>query len=279
MRFLFSTGSLWSYSIERCFHLAEQAGFDGIEVVIDQRWESRQSYYLAKLIERHRMPVLAVHSPFMPDIPGWPSDQPSRIQRAARLAEEVGADVVVHHLPARFGFAFVQSPGRRFFIPTPTNPEVGYRHWIESEYENFQSSTGVKLCIENMPAYRRFGRRWNYCHWNTPQKLNRFPNLTMDTTHLGTWGIDPLDFYSTLNSRIRHIHLSNYNNLEHQRPETGMLRLDHLLTRLAEDNYQNLITLELYPDALDAGEEDEVILGHLRTSLEYCRRWSELQHT
>jgi sugar phosphate isomerase/epimerase len=274
IRFLFSTGSLWSYSIERCFLLAKEAGFDGLELVVDHRWDSRQEEYLNQLVERSGLPLLAIHSPFIPNVPGWPNDQPSRIQWSIELAKAVGANVVVHHLPTRIGFAWVQYIGRRFFVPMPTNPEGEYRRWIEGDYRQVQSSNEVKLCIENMPAYRRFGRRWNYCHWNTPFELARFSNITLDTTHLGSWNLDPLEVYTSLVDRVRHIHLSNYNGREHQRPENGNLRLDLLLRSLVSHDYAGHVTLELLPEALDAGGPDDRILDHLRSSLAYCRQFA-----
>ena len=104
MRFLFSTGSLWSYSVERCFAFAAEAGYDGIELVVDARWETRQVDHVQSLIQRYRIPVLAVHSPFMGYVPGWPNDPVGRIEESVRLAAELGAEVVVHHLPLWMGY-------------------------------------------------------------------------------------------------------------------------------------------------------------------------------
>ena len=42
MRFLFSTGSLYRYGTARCFEFAARAGFDGVEVMVDDRWDTRQ---------------------------------------------------------------------------------------------------------------------------------------------------------------------------------------------------------------------------------------------
>jgi sugar phosphate isomerase/epimerase len=271
MQFIFSTGSLWSYSIERCFAFAAQAGFDGVEIMVDQRWETRQADYLRRLMNDYQLPIMAVHSPFMV-VPGWPEDNPGRILCSVTLAEAVGAQVVVHHLPARVGFVWVRAGARFFPLPAPGwNPEKGYRHWVEGEYQALQASTPVTLCIENMPAYRRFGRRWNYAHWNTPAQMSRFPAITLDTTHLGTWGLDPVDVYPRLNSRVRHVHLSNYDGREHRRPEDGRLRLKEFLGRLAADNYQGAVSLELFPEVLDAGSADEKVVERMAMSLRYCR--------
>ena len=274
MRFLLSTGSLWSYSLERVFSLAAAAGFDGLELLVDMRWETRQAKYLQPLMIYHNLPILAVHSPFLPNIPGWPDEQPERIQCSVDLAHNIGAKVVVHHLPSRVGSIWVQMPGRFFPVPFPRNQDAGYRRWLEGDYAAFQATSPVRLCIENMPAFKKFGRRWNFWHWNSIEELKRFPHLTMDTTHLGTWGLEPIDIYKQKDGRIHHIHLSNYDGREHVRPEIGRLQLDRLLSHLATSNYDGLITLELQPDDLGAGQADSVILDRLKTSLSLCRDWA-----
>lgn len=273
MQFLFSTGSLWSYSIERCFDLAQQAGYDGLELLIDARWETRQIEYLMGLVQQHRLPIHAVHNPFIPNIPGWPLDPPGRLRKSIELAQELGSSVVVHHLPARLGALWVQSPGRLFYVPIPRRPEAGYRRWLEAEYAEFREKTHVRLSIENMPAFRKFGRRWNFWHWNTPEQICRFESITLDTTHLGTWGLDPIAVYEQLDGRVTHVHLSNFDDREHLRPESGNLQLDRFLARISADGYQGAVTLELHPEALDAGETDQVIIRNMARSLQICQQW------
>lgn len=277
MQFIFSTGSLWTYSIERCFDFAARSGFDGVEMMVDQRWDTRQPDYLRGLVERFGQPVVAVHSPFSPTVPGWSDDydDPGRLEHSIALAEALGAPVVVHHLPERVGYLRVEAGGRRFVFPWPDRrPKLRYRRWLLDEYPALAARTDVLLCIENMPARRLLGRRWNAHVWNTLGEIVRFPHLTLDTTHLGTWGIDPIDVYSRLKGYVRHVHLSNFDGREHRRPETGCLRLDALLARLAADNYDGAISLELHPDALDAGGDDARIVALLAASLALCRSWA-----
>ncbi len=276
MRFLFSTGSLHTYGLDRCFAIAAQAGFDGIELMVDQRWDTRQPAYLQELSRRSHLPITAVHTPFGA-VPGWPHGQPALIARSVALAEAVGADVVVHHLPIRIGYAAVNAGARRFFVPLPGwNMEEGYRRWLVSDdYRRLQASTAVRLCIENMPA-RRVGRRsLNLHHWNSTEAIMHFDAITMDTTHLATWALDAAAVYAAWGSRVRHIHLSNFQaGQEHRRPEQGELRLDHLLALLTATGYAHSVTLELHPDALDAGQSDAHIVELLRASLAACRRWA-----
>ena len=121
------------------------------------------------------------------------------------------------------------------------------------------------------------GVRFNPARWNahslaTLDDITRFPHITLDTTHLGTWGLDPVEAYSRWGQRVKHVHLSNFDGSEHRRPEDGILRLDALLARMAADGYAYSISLELHPDALEAGAPDSRIVDLLRGSLYYCRQ-------
>ncbi len=276
MKFIFSTGSLYSYGTARVIALAAQAGFDGIELMVDQRWDTRQPAHLLPLLEKHNLPVLAVHSPFRA-VPGWPPEQPGLIRAAVQLAEAVAAPVVIHHLPARLEFAFVRMRRLQLQVPVGVRPaEQRYRQWLLSDYPQLQAETHVKLCIENMPARKWWGRRLNRHHWNcvdwaSVDAITRFSSLTMDTTHLATWGLEPTEVYRRWGEQVGHIHLSNYNGREHRRPEHGQLDLTRLLRALATNHYDGAISLELHPDALGAGKPDEHVVGLMRESLRYCR--------
>ena len=274
MRFLFSTGSLYTYSIARCFGFASAAGFDGIELMIDSRWDTRQTDFIETLINQYNLPVVAVHAPLRP-ISGWAEGVPARIQQTLNVAEVLGAVVVVHHLPMRVGFGEFRIKGRHYIIPFPWwSMHKDYIAWLDDGYGRLQETTDVQLCIENMPAKHYFGRKWSPSPWNTIEEIQRFSSLTMDTTHLGTWGLDPTEVYKQLSERVKHIHLSNYNGREHRRPEAGELRLDRLLTHLTATGYSGTITIEVSPDALDAGCDDTHMVNLLTTSLECCRTWA-----
>ena len=277
MRFILSTGSLYNYSVDRVFAFAAEAGFDGIEMLIDHRWDTRQSDYLRRLMESHSLPIPALHSPFSRNCSGWGETESGAVARTAELATELSAQVVVHHLPMRFGYAFLQAAGRNLLLPNPFDSGRQYATWLTEGYATLQSSTDVLLCIENLPAIRFLGRRVNPARWNahsraTLDEITRFPHITLDTTHLGTWGLDPLEVYDRWGKRVKHVHLSNFDGSEHRRPEDGSLRLNALLSRMAEDGYSYSISLELHPDALEAGAPDSRIVDLLRGSLYYCRK-------
>ena len=276
MRFILSTGSLYNYSIDRVFALAAEAGFDGIELMVDHRWDTRQADYLRQLMDSHALPIPALHSPFSRNCQGWGESEFGAIARTAELAAELGAQVVVHHLPMRFGYAFLQSGGRSRLLPNPFDSgHRKYAQWLTESYAVLQAAADVLLCIENLPAQRAMGIRVNPARWNAHSRatlgdITRFPHITLDTTHLGTWGLDPVDAYSSWGQRVKHVHLSNFDGSEHRRPEDGSLQLDALLARIAADGYGYSISLELHPDALEAGAPDSRVVELLRGSLNYC---------
>ena len=177
MQFILSTGSLYNYSVARCFDFAAQAGFDGIEVMIDPRFDTRQPGHLQRLTGRYGLPVVALHSPFPAQLLGdWPPDEPGRIRRTLALAETLGAKVVTHHLPYRVGVGILQLAGKRTFFPVPGwNQHRDYIRWLQEDYAAFKAATNVKVCIENLPAKRFLGRDRNAFVWNTPQEIARFP--------------------------------------------------------------------------------------------------------
>ena len=103
-----------------------------------------------------------------------------------------------------------------------------------------------------------------------------FPHLTLDVTHLGTKGQDPLMVYERLREQVVHVHLSNARQegrrvREHRRLEDGFLPLAALISRLAQDGYAGIATVELNPKSLEA-EDEEKARFHLGQQMAFCRQ-------
>jgi sugar phosphate isomerase/epimerase len=269
-----STGSLYNYGTARVFDLAARAGFDGIEIMIDHRWDTRQPDYLHALSGDHNLPIGVLHSPFLTlDTPGWPEDALGRLQHTVSLAQALDVSTVVTHLPFRYHAlvgCWYAARQRSFKLPVPVRRRVPYFHFLRNGLAAFEVETGVTIAVENMPAHRFLGRRVNSYAFNSIAEIARFPHLTLDTTHLGTWGLDPVSIYEQLRERVAHVHLSNFDGREHRSPPDGQLRLAALLRRLADDGYRGAITVETSPDALDAEDEGRC-LAALRRALAFCR--------
>jgi len=260
MRFALSTGSLYTYGLDRVFALAAETGFDGIEVLVDHRFDTRQPIYLRRLMERYNLPILSVHAPFHPwRLAAWPKTQPESIAATAEIARAVGVDVIIAHLPHW--------------------RERAYLRWLRDDLRAWQRAhPNPVVAVENMPL--KWIRWWPFAplemwRMNRLEEWGAFPHLTLDTTHLGTKGLDPLMIYERVRDRVVHVHLSNARRegrrvQEHRHLEDGFLPLDALITRLAQDGYDGIATVELHPEALEA-EDEEKARFHLRQQISFCR--------
>jgi sugar phosphate isomerase/epimerase len=271
-----STGSLHTYGLSRVFQLAAEVGFDGIEVMIDAPNDNRNAAYLEQLSNQHDLPIVALHSPFVYRIPDWPADQLGRLERTVALAQELGVTVVVTHLPYRVYGIVCQWHGakpRWVLLPVFLPRRGPYYHLLrhEERLAQMEADSGVKIAVENMPARRLLGIPLSLYWFNRVSELSRFPHLTLDTTHIGTWGADPLKVYSTLAHRVAHVHLSNYDGREHRPPPDGQLALDALLHRLAADGFQGAVSIECGPKAFEA-EDPQACRAALERTLAFCRQ-------
>lgn len=275
---LLSSGSLRNYGLDRLFEIARLTGFDGVEIIVDECADSAHPGYLRKLMERHGLPVPAVHTPFaFIDPPGWEKDEISRVKRSLRLAEEVGASIVVLHTP--------------FFT------DSDYQRWLEEELEAFQETTNMILAVENMPHYRKLGGRlgvwlrgpsllearrkkiWNLLpsFLNPPcfplsdlEKLSRFQYLVFDTTHLATGGFDPVSTFERIKDKVVHIHLSNFDGREHLELRKGVVDIPRFLRRLRESGYEGMLCLEMMPEYFPS-EDEQFVRSLLKENLELIR--------
>jgi len=262
MRYILSSGSLYTYGLDRVFALAAEAGFDGIEVLVDMRFDTRQPAYLRRLVERHGLPVTSVHAPFWPArMHAWPHDYPGSLAAAAELAADMGAGIVVAHLP-RFS-------------------DRAYERWLRQDLAAWQRAHPQPvIAVENMPV--KWFRWWPFAPLDM-WRLNRFaqwsafPHLMLDTTHLATKRLDPLEIYPRVREQVAHMHLSNARRVgrrtsEHRRLEDGDLHLDAFLHHLAQDGYAGLVVVELDPRSLNAEDEDQVRV-HLQRQIAFCREY------
>lgn len=276
----FSSGSLYLYSLDRCFALAAAHGFDGVEVLIDERYDTRQPENLQRLMDTYGLPVRSLHAPFVGHVlPGWPANPVESIRQTVHLAEAIGAAHVVIHLPDRVGYLMVIGGGRRALLPwLPASRPL--RDWIASGGLNrFQAETDVCICVENLPVKSPILQRLlpgfdqrRLTWWNTLEDWPRVhPYLTLDTTHWATHGVAPLEAYRAADGCVHHIHLSNYRaGAQHLPPQAGDLDLAGFLAHLAATGFDGQIVLELNPKTLEADDpaRAEALLARAAT---FCR--------
>lgn len=267
-RLALSTGSLYNWALDRVFQLAASTGYDGVELLVDARMDSYDVPYLRSLIDRWRTPILSVHTPFVSHLEAWPDNSEGRVEYAVRLAEDLGAEIVVAHPPRRWHSLSLHGSFLRHsfgcLLPWPNRAERRYAQWLCEELFALEKGSSVRVALENMPAKRRLGYRISDYLFSSMRDLKRWPHLVLDTTHWGTWGIDPVQSYQALGERVIHVHLSDYDGREHRLPFTGSLGLDKLLSALRENAFSGIVCIEVHPDALAGGDWR---FGHMRSVL------------
>jgi len=250
--------------------LAAEAGFEGVEVLIDNRADTWQVDYLARLSAEYKLEIACLHSPFLLHVPGWPATEGERITRTVELAETMGVGAVVVHLPARWPRSVLITGRRRFLVPHFWRRNVEEIRWFEQQLPFVQAETPVAIAVEIMPMYKGLGWPINAYVWNNLDEWPRFDHLTLDTTHCGTWGVDPRKAYDRANGRVSHVHISNFDGREHRLPHKGKLPLDKFLRHLAADGYQGHIAIETSAEAMES-EDEARVKANLAASLAFCR--------
>jgi sugar phosphate isomerase/epimerase len=249
---IFSTGSLYPFGLARAYSWAAEAGYDGIEIMMDDRWDTHQAEYLTHLSGEHGIPILALHPPLRRG--AWNLGPEETLVRVARLARSMEVPVVVAHPPP---------PGRRL------------ERWKSGPLREAREQ-GVSVAVENMPRSETRGifgmgrTRSSYL----PEHLLGIGDVTLDTSHVGASKLDLMLAHALLAGQLRHVHLSDSDLTggdQHRLPGRGRLPLRPFLAALARGNYPGVVSLELKPWPLGAPEA-ETIVQRMREALQFARR-------
>jgi sugar phosphate isomerase/epimerase len=218
---------------------------------MDERWDTHQDEYLGDLIERHGVPILALHPPLRRG--AWGIGPEEELVRVARLASRMEVPVVVAHPPP---------PGRPL------------ERWKAGPLREAREQD-VVVAVENMPRSREgslFRIRPKSCY--LPEHLSEVGEVTLDTSHAGASQVDLLRAHSVLAAQLRHVHLSDSNlevgRDEHRLPGKGRLPLKPFLAALGASGYTGAVSLELKPWPLGA-PDTEAIVERMRAALRYTR--------
>ncbi len=252
-----STGSLFTLPLKRAFELAAEAGFEGVELIINQDFERVNAVKLVRSLQEITS-IHSIHAPFM-ELDGW-GNQISSLKLSVELAAACSIPLVNFHPPSWMGF------------------EVSFWRWLYS-IRDFQKEIGlngeVTITLENMPWTGKWKVNPNIL--SNTHKLVEFIRehnlyMTFDCTHMGSGKASFInDFFLCYDSdRIRNIHFSDYGyGREHLMPGRGILPLTRFLNHLRNTAYRNTITLELDPREFPKGEHN--ILESLKEMLVYLR--------
>lgn len=244
-----STGSLFPLGLEGMFRQCARAGLDGLELVADGRPPARIARQVNRLVREYHLPVLTVHQNLVQKASGdiwcpW-------MLEAADLALRVAAQHVVIHGPIAFHW---DSQAAQSWLRT-----------LEMMQHRLHGS-GIHIALENnnqhntADKYRLLAQLDELAAFTREHDLN----TTFDTCHAAALGVNILEGWRILGSRVVNIHLSDYiprpiprssallSSLfsDHQLPGKGVLPLEEFRQQLLAEGYRGIVTLEVSPLAL-----------------------------
>ncbi|GAA4417097.1 sugar phosphate isomerase/epimerase [Georgenia halophila] len=231
-----SSSSVYPGSIHETFALAQDLGYDGVEIMVLRDPESQHPERLRQLSDTYGMPVLAIHAPTLLLTQGvWGSDPWDKVDKATELAHDVGADVVVLHPPFRWQRSYAE-------------------HFVGAIAER-ERLDGMRLAVENMFPWRvRTRRRERTMQAYLPgwdPLEHDYRSITLDLSHTATAGLDhdaALAMADELGDRLAHLHLAdgtpNFMD-EHLVPGSGEQPCAEVLRMLGAQAFGGSVVVEV----------------------------------
>ena len=228
-----STSSVYPERTPDAFEAAARLGYDGLEVMVYTDPVSQSADALARLVDYHQVPVLAVHAPgLLLTQLVWGREPWAKLVRAKELAERLGAKTVVVHPPFRW--------------------QREYTRGFEQGITAMSQETDVVFAVENMfPIRAGASEVSGYTpHWD-PTRLD-VPNVTLDLSHTAASASDAIAMANDLGSRLAHIHLADGTGVssgpvpdEHLVPGRGRQPCAELLRGVAATGYRGMVVAEV----------------------------------
>jgi sugar phosphate isomerase/epimerase len=253
-----SSSSVYPERTPDAFDIAARLGYDGVEVMVYTDPVSQNGDALARLVDYHQVPVLAVHAPsLLLTQLVWGREPWAKLVRAKDLAERLGAKTVVLHPPFRWQRDYVRG--------------------FEQGMAKIAEETDVTFAVENMfPIRAGTAAMSGFApHWD-PNRLD-VPNVTLDLSHTAASGSDAMSMANRLAGRLAHVHLADgiggaQQGLvpdEHLVPGRGKQPCAELLRGLAATGYQGVIVAEVNTRRAVSREDR---MADLAETLTFARR-------
>jgi len=252
-----STSSVYPERTPDAFEIAARLGYDGLEVMVYTDPVSQTGDALARLVDYHQVPVLAVHAPgLLLTQLVWGREPWAKLLKAKDLAERLGAKTVVVHPPFRWQREYVRG--------------------FEEGMAKMAEETDVTFAVENMFPIRAGATEVSGFapHWD-PVQLD-VPSVTLDLSHTAASGSDAIAMANDVGERLAHIHLADgigglqpgLSPDEHLAPGRGTQPCAELLRGLVATGYRGVVVAEVNTRRALTREER---IGDLAETLTFAR--------
>jgi sugar phosphate isomerase/epimerase len=246
LRFSLSTGTLYAYPLRPVLRWARQAGFDGVELVINPEAVMRGGQAVRRLAEAERVEIFSAHPTILP-FPGW-GERDGGMARTIGLAQEAGIGLVIMHTPRSESLDEGEGLVFRQRIERWQHQLAGSDLRLAVENKAIRAEAHLHYALTPLARLRAFADRYDL-------------SLVLDTAHAGTAGEDLVQSRRLFDGRLVNVHLSDLGGPlplaglppvhrffgEHRFPGMGNLALSALLSDLASSRYAGLVTLEVNP--------------------------------
>ncbi|SDI67171.1 Sugar phosphate isomerase/epimerase [Actinokineospora alba] len=228
-----STASVWPQTAATAFKLADELGYDGVEVMVWADPMSQDVPGLRRRSARIGVPIMAVHAPCLLITQRvWSPDPEVRLRRSVEAAQDLDARTVVVHPPFRWQ--------RRYADAFP------------DLVASLEERTGVAIAVENMfPVRRGLGTR--------SMEMTAFRpsidptdvghrNYTLDLSHTSAAHMDAMKLAERMGEGLTHVHLADGSGLskdEHMVPGRGDQPCAELCETLAANGFKGQVVLEV----------------------------------
>lgn len=229
--FVLSTDSLRGYGLNRIFHFAKEAGYDGIDLQLDlKNFDTYNASYVKSLIQEFNLPVVAIQTP--------PNINPHKILDTVKMAKELGSRIIIIQPPRIFDFKYIQ--------------------WLKNEIPRIRQKENISIALENAPSQTFLGFIPEHAMGNF-MDLKKFKHACLDTTRVAQKHEELIRIYKFLKKYLVHIHFSNVKmGKQYFLPQEGILPLESFLTRLKQDGFAGNISLKVNSKFLNAGDDEKV---------------------
>lgn len=247
-----STGGFWMWELERTFGTIAQAGFKHVELMVTRDPRTQTPEIPRRLAAKEGLTITAIHAPMLVITRRvWGPNFKPIIERSVDLAKSIGAEVVVIHPPFLW--------------------ELRYQAWLISELDRYTSDQGVSIAVENMFRLWLGESAVRGHRWVSPSDLERFTQVTLDTSHCGVDNYDILEALDRVGNHLSHVHLSDSyqdHRDNHAIPGEGELPLRPFIERLKEVGFKGAVSLEL--DMREVIERPEGAVETLTRARDFC---------
>lgn len=248
-----SSSSVFPRGVPETFSIAQDLGYDAVEVMITGNPLSRDPDELLDHVQQYQLPITAIHAPTLLLTQHVWGDAWNKIRLAAKMVKRTGADVMVAHPPFRW--------------------QRRYAKGFAEGVSRISEEEGVKIAVENMYPWTAAGRSIEVYapHWNPLGQDYEW--VTWDFSHAAASGTDSLQAFRELGPRLGHVHVTDGRGDsvmdEHLRPGHGTQPVAECLQYLAQTDWEGVVAVEVSTrKAQDAAQRDQ----WLAETLEFTRR-------